>query len=104
MEKVEPSTTLCNRCKPLKFARRVAKRIFYTMLLTFNLFLDHATQVARKLHCVKPGFHQIVMGSVKSCDSSWSQLIVERLLTIENKNLEHNNFRFSAQGVFVINS
>ena len=37
LQKVEPSSTLCNRCKPRKVARQFAKRACYKLQSTCNL-------------------------------------------------------------------
>ena len=41
---------------------------------------------------------------VKSCNSSWFQHIVERLITIENENLTEIASKFAAQEMFIVNS
>ena len=50
LQKVEPSSTLSNCCKPKKAVRQVAKRACYTLQPTCNFSCNTiATQVAKKL-------------------------------------------------------
>ena len=50
LQKVEPSSTLCNCCKPKNVAGQVAKRACYTLQPTYNLSCNAiATQVSKKI-------------------------------------------------------
>ena len=50
LQKVELSSTFCNRCKPKEVARQLAKRQCYTLKTTCNFSRNAiATQVAKKI-------------------------------------------------------